>query len=153
DLSLPDGEYRLRINGTGFIGRTYRLPVNRGETGSYHLSLDEGRLLGRSLAPKESSNQETEKPRDDPLIPAPIAAAALELSPGKPDLVEFIGETIICRDSVPGRPVWDASKPRAAYPPGRDSGLWIRRIGQDRWTLRFIDPAPDLDGDGTSDVL
>ena len=45
-LVLPDGEYRLRVNGGGRLGRTFRLAVNRGETIAYALSLDEGRLLG-----------------------------------------------------------------------------------------------------------
>ncbi len=31
-VTLPDGEYRLRVNGMGRLGRTYRFAVNRGET-------------------------------------------------------------------------------------------------------------------------
>ena len=31
-LALPDGDYRLRVNGVGRLGRTYRFAVNRGET-------------------------------------------------------------------------------------------------------------------------
>ena len=31
-LTLPEGEYRLRVDGTGRLGRTYRFAVNRGET-------------------------------------------------------------------------------------------------------------------------
>ncbi len=45
-LALPDGEYRVRVNGMGRVGRTYRFAVNRGETQSRPISLDEGRLLG-----------------------------------------------------------------------------------------------------------
>ena len=45
-LALPDGDYRLRVNGEGRLGRTYRFAVNRGETIAHKLSLDEGRLLG-----------------------------------------------------------------------------------------------------------
>ena len=44
-LSLPDGDYRLRLSGVGRLGRTYRFAVNRGETQSHRLSLDEGRLM------------------------------------------------------------------------------------------------------------
>ena len=31
-LALPDGEYRLRVEGGGRLGRTYRFAINRGET-------------------------------------------------------------------------------------------------------------------------
>ena len=46
-LSLREGDYRLRVNGAGRMGRTYRFLVNRGATVDHQLSLDEGRLLGR----------------------------------------------------------------------------------------------------------
>ncbi len=49
-VSLPGGDYRLRVNGVGRIGRTYRFAVNRGETQAYTVSIDEGRLLGGERA-------------------------------------------------------------------------------------------------------
>ena len=45
-VELPAGEYRVRVNGKGRLGRTYRFGVNRGETQSHTISIDEGRLLG-----------------------------------------------------------------------------------------------------------
>ncbi len=44
-VTLPEGEYRLRANGSGRLGRTYRFLVNRGERQAHAISLDEGRLL------------------------------------------------------------------------------------------------------------
>ncbi len=48
---LPEGDYQLRVNGVGRIGRTYRFAVNRGETQAHTISIDEGRLLGGEQAP------------------------------------------------------------------------------------------------------
>ena len=50
-VSLPEGDYRLRVNGVGRMGRTYRFAVNRGETQAHTVSIDEGRLLGGERAP------------------------------------------------------------------------------------------------------
>ena len=49
-VSLPEGDYRLRVNGVGRMGRTYRFAVNRGETQAHTISIDEGRLLGGAQA-------------------------------------------------------------------------------------------------------
>lgn len=38
-LNLPDGDYQLRVNGVGRMGRTYRFAVNRGEK-LEHAALD-----------------------------------------------------------------------------------------------------------------
>ncbi len=43
-LSLPAGEYRLRVTGVGRLSRTFRFAVNRGETIAHTISIDEGRL-------------------------------------------------------------------------------------------------------------
>ncbi len=110
-LALPAGEYRLRVTGVGRLGRTYRFAVNRGETIAHRLSLDEGRLLGRDQ--DYSENMLTDPPREEPISFATVARA-MELTPGKADLVEFIGETVIRRDGATGQPVWDASRPPPA---------------------------------------
>ena len=51
-VSLPAGEYRLRVNGMGRLGRTYRFTVNRGETQTHTISIDEGRLAMGRPAPR-----------------------------------------------------------------------------------------------------
>ncbi len=91
--TLPAGGYRLRVAGPGILGQTYQFGVGRGELGSYRLAADENRLLGHEP------------------IPYAFASEALVLSPGKADLVEWTGMTLIRRDGVSGRPVWDASQP------------------------------------------
>jgi hypothetical protein len=137
-LSLPAGDYRLRVQGNGLLGQNYRLGVNRGETRTYRISLDEDRLLG------------TES------IPYAFATEAMVLSPGKADLVEWTGETLIRRDGATGKPIWDASRPAKPWDEKRDPVAWIRRLcylGDQRRPGVLVRPAPDLDGDGTGDIV
>jgi hypothetical protein len=137
-LSLPAGDYRLRVKGTGRLGQTYRFGINRGETRSHRLSLEDGLLLG-----------------SEP-IAAPLAGDALTVTPGKSDLVEWTGQTFIRRDGTTGKPIWDASRPAKPWPPERDPVAWMRRLAQEPAAERpvvLVRPAPDLDGDGTGDLV
>ncbi len=135
---LPAGEYRLVVTGQGLLGQTYRLGMHRGESRSHSLALDGDRLLGA-----------------DP-IPYRPASAALRLSGGKADVVEWTGETVLRRDGVTGQPVWDASHPATPWDPRRDPVAWMRRLsyhGDAQRPGRPVEPAVDLDGDGTADVV
>ncbi len=90
------------------MSQTYRIAVNRGETRTHHLTLDDDRLLG------------TES------IPFSLVTEAVMLTPGKADLIEWNGETLIRRDGSTGKPVWDAARParpwgRRARPGRRDT--------------------------------
>ncbi len=149
-LVLPDGEYRLRVNGVGRLGRTFRLAVNRGETIAYALSLDEGRLLGGDPDPSRSLMRDG--PREEPM-PFASVTRAMELTPGRSDIVEFTGRSVLRRDGATGKAVWNTVDPRIPYDPGHDPGRWLRRTDPYHWRLQFIEPAMDLDGDGTRDVL
>ncbi len=137
-LSLPADGYRLRVQGNGLLGQTYRLGVNRGETRTFRISLDEDRLLG------------TES------IPYAFASEALVLSPGKADLVEWTGQALIRRDGASGRPTWDTSRPAKPWDSKRDPAAWIRRLcylGDSQRPGGLVQPAPDLDGDGIGDMV
>ena len=63
-VTLPAGDYRLRVNGKGRVGRTYRFGVNRGETQSHSISIDEGRLLGgeQAAASDRKKGERTSRP-------------------------------------------------------------------------------------------
>ena len=50
-LTLPAGDYRLRVKAAGLMSQTYRVAVNRGETRTHHLTLDDNRLLGGESIP------------------------------------------------------------------------------------------------------
>ena len=103
-LALPHGDYRLRVRGMGQLGRTYRMAVNGGETLEHMINLDEGRLLGEGPVPR-GGRRSAEKRRP---IPYASTVTAVELAPGKSDLVEWTGRSILRRDGVSGQVVWDA---------------------------------------------
>ncbi len=150
-VALPDGDYRLRVNGTGRLGRTYRFAVNRGETQTHTVSLDEGRLLRGERAPDEKgATSALELP-----IPFVTMTTAVELTPGKSDLIEWIGGPLICRDGFTGKPRWQLQAPQTAdlVGPGGARARWMKHLLAGHQASRPIEPAPDLDGDGTRDLV
>ena len=149
-LTLPDGDYRLRLSGVGRLGRTYRFAVNRGETQSHNLSLDEGRLLGGEWHTPLPNGK---RPMEEPIPMAPMTIA-LELTPGKADLVEWSGSSVIRRDGVTGKVVWDTRHPAQPFDRGRDPSGWITAFGgRPAIEIGVVEPAADLDGDGTADIV
>jgi hypothetical protein len=137
-LTLPAGDYRLRVKAAGLMSQTYRVAVNRGETRTHHLTLDDDRLLG------------TES------IPFSLVIEAVMLTPGKADLIEWNGETLIRRDGSTGKPVWDTARPERPWGRERDPVTAIRRLsrfGDEKRPGQLVQPATDLDGDGTGDLI
>ncbi len=138
-LSLPGGDYRLRLTGTGQLGQTYRMAVNRGETHAHRLSLSEGLMIVGD---------------EFPLGPA---TDALALTPGKADFIQWDYDALIRRDGATGRPIWDAAVAVNEKDPGGSDALnWMQRLAleDDREPLgTLVKPAPDLDGDGIGDVV
>jgi len=148
-LALPAGDYRLRLNGVGRLGRTYRFAVNRGETQVHALSLDEGRLLGGEPPPPMGGQ---EKPKEAQM-PFARVTVALELTPGKADLVEWTGQTLIRRDGLSGKTVWDVLRPAKPFANNRDPAAWLRKLSGGSPPDMIVEPAPDLDGDGIGDLV
>ena len=55
-----------------------------------------------------------------------------------------------------GKPIWDASRPAKPWDPKRDPVAWMRRLsylGDEQRPGALVQPAPDLDGDGTGDIV
>ena len=125
-LALPAGDYRLRVNGVGRLGQTYRFAVNRGETIAYELSLDAGRLLAVNVDPSHWNGM-GQRPREEPM-PFAYVTRALELTPGTFDIVELTSKRRPARDGASGKVVWDTANPAAPYGPGRDPSPWLRRV-------------------------
>jgi outer membrane protein assembly factor BamB len=139
-LSLPAGDYRLRVHGVGLLGQTYRFAVHRAETRNHELSLDRNRL------PEEQS------------IPYPIAGDALVLKSGKADFIAWTGDTLLRRDLTKGEVIWDAKRTGEGSSPGHDSFPWMRRLAMipgnnEERPGALVQPAADLDGDGTGDIV
>ncbi len=148
-VALPAGDYRLRVHGAGRLGRTYRFAVNRGETQSHALSLDEGRLLGGEPVPRMGNEQ---KPREEP-IPFTPNSVAIALTPAKSDLIEWTGQTVIRRDGQTGKPIWDSSRPPIPWKTDEDSAEPLRRWLEPGRMAELVQPAPDLDGDDIGDLV
>jgi hypothetical protein len=89
-------------------------------------------------------------------IPFSATTLAVALSGGKADFIEWNGLTLIRRDGVSGKAIWDASRPEKPWDPNRDPVAWIKRLayyGDDKRPGRLVQPAPDLNGDGTGDLV
>ncbi len=169
-LTLPAGEYRLRANGKGRLGRTYRFAINRGETQTHTISIDEGRLLGGEQRPvgerrkqnprmamlEERLNGATERKSAKAPGPIPFATLtkALELTPGKSRLVECTEATLICRDGGTADVLWDISHPAKPFDKAHDRvPLLARHIRPFVGQSGFVVLAADLNGDGTGDLI
>ena len=66
------------------------------------------------------------KPREEPIPFAPTTVA-IELTPGKADLIEWTGQAVIRRDGQTGKPVWDSSRPSIPWKTDEDSADRLRR--------------------------
>ncbi len=144
-LSLPAGEYRLRVTGLGRLSRTYRFAVNRGETIAHTISIDEGRLLGGEPRPRKFPGER----RTVESIPFATTVAAIELRPGKSDLITWSDQSMNCVDGATGASRWDLPSKRETFERDRDPTRWLRVLRQGE----LVGPAADLDGDGWSDLV
>ncbi len=150
-VTLPEGEYRLRVDGKGRLGRTYRFAVNRGETQTHPVSIDEGRLLGGE--PNiESTHIGDYWRRGETFRFAPVTRV-VELTPGVARVIEWSNEHLICRDGARGGVIWDAFHPAKPFDRGHDPAPWMRNLFHKGGEGRLVEPAVDLDGDGTGDLL
>ena len=77
--------------------------------------------------PAFTSSPTQEKPKEAPIPFAPNTVA-LELSPGKADLIESTDRSVSRRDAVTGKPVWDASRPVKPLDRNRDPVDWITKL-------------------------
>ncbi len=155
-LTLPDGDYRLRIDGVGRLGQTDRLAVNRGETMEYKLSLEEGRPMDgdRTKAPGEVKrvglDPTTGRKEDPPVgfgfVPVrEIQYADLD-GDGVPEVLALgpgltkRQQSLAAFSSATGRTLWNTT---------------VNALFMSRDTFHLPSEWPwlvDLDGDGRSEV-
>lgn len=137
-LALPAGDYQLRLKAAGRLGRTVRLGLNRGETLTRTVSLEEGVLFGADS------------------IPFARTTEAVAFGPStKSDFVEWTGQTVVRRDGASGKLVWDLTQPAKPWPADRDSLAWMRRLfnrANEQQPGRIV-PIDDLNGDGIRDLV
>ncbi len=144
-VALPEGEYRLRVQGTGRLGRIFRFAVVRGQTQRFSVSIDEGRLLGG----EESRRSQGEGGDAN----CAELTAVLELTPGKADLIEWTGEkrssAATARAATCGGMRRVRSNLRKAHSTQSDG---FAQIPAGEGGVRLVEPAPDLNSDGTGDL-
>ena len=136
-LALPAGDYRLRVQDRGRMSQTYRVAFNRGETRTHRVTLSDGRM-------NPSENIHFSR------------VVAVELTPGKADFIEWTDGTLIRRDGATGKPIWDVSRPKVAWQPGRDPTESLKRLaraGSAKLPHGLVESAPDLNHDGTRDLV
>ena len=148
-VSLPDGDYRLRVNGEGRMGRTYRFAVNRGETQAHTISIDEGLLIGggRALVPGGGADPRAAR------IRFPHVLGAREVLAGKADFIEFERQSLIRRDGATGKVIWDALHPAKAFASDRDPVRWMHDAFYPARSGGLMKQVPDLNGDGVGDLV
>jgi hypothetical protein len=105
-------------------------------------------LLGGDPAPPDSFQH-----RPPPHIRIEATTVAIEFTPGKTDFIDWSDTSLIRRDGVTGHPVWDAFRPPKPFAPGRDPSELIDRYAIDHMRINILETAPDLDGDGTGDLV
>ena len=137
-VAFPAGDYRLQVSGKGRLSRTYRFAVNRGETQTHEISIDEGRLLGGE---RNKGFGGDERPRDVPIPYAPLTMA-LELTPGKSALIEWSGNSVIRRDGATGTIFWDTLHPAHPFERNHDPVPWIRSLSVHEKKVRLVDALP-----------
>ena len=150
-VNLPEGDYRLRVNGVGRLGRTFRFAVASGETHVHTLSIDEGRLLG----PENSGRAVAvgEKRGGGSLTNAQLDWSN-DLDLRRADQIEVTEVTLVCRDGATGRVRWSITGAEKSAASDQDLARWIRaHVQRDLPHRGLLEPTPDLNGDGTGDLV
>jgi outer membrane protein assembly factor BamB len=137
-LSLAAGSYRLRLRGRGFLEETFPLQIERGKELAFEVSLAEQRLWQPIAVPKSYECVRMGQGHDVLSLSA-TGARRLDGSTGKALWSADLGEK--AHPALAGfRWDWDMS-----------SGASGRNETDRR--PRLLQPAPDLDRDGTPDLV
>jgi hypothetical protein len=155
-LALPDGDYRLRVDGVGRLGQTDRMAVSRGETIEHKLSLDEGRPLAgdRPKAPREVKrvglDPTTGRPEGPPGVFGFVPVREIQYA----DL-DGVGEPdVLALGPGPTKP----QQSLTAFSSATGRTLWTTTVNarfMSRETFHLPSEWPwlvDLDGDGRTEV-
>ncbi len=78
---------------------------------------------------------------------------AIELTPGKADFVEWSSTKLSRRDGATGKVVWDVLRPQEPGKPPRHYHPWVLWVAGRVQSAVVVQPAPDLNGDGTRDLV
>jgi hypothetical protein len=131
-VALPEGSYRVRLSAAGQLSETGMVDVERGVTRSFAVRLGERKLWEQIL----------------PQAGASLYAVAVR--GGRTDLVERDWSMVRRRDGATGKELWSVTLDASTLPAGTDPNEWSSII---HGSSTPVHPAPDLDGDGTGDLV
>jgi outer membrane protein assembly factor BamB len=136
-VALPGGPYRVRLSAPGQLSQTFHLLLANNQPPPLQV-----RLPGR--------------PHDELLAPQPHDVWELADLAGRADLILARGDRLSRLDGASRRPVWEV-----IYQPPGPGGVFDKTAPPPRRITfadpfnrpRLVRPAPDLDGDGTRDLV
>jgi outer membrane protein assembly factor BamB len=141
-VSIPEGEYRVRLSRGGLLSETYLFDLPRGTRPRFTMGLTERHLW-------------------DP-IPASKAFGFLKLNGKTTDIIVLTEKGLRRLDGATGKPVWDVSLEKDRQPALKDAPDYDWKSVLDDAggaainpgaRLSLVQPAPDLDHDGTGDLV
>jgi outer membrane protein assembly factor BamB len=137
-LALPTGQYQLRLRGRGFLDETYQVRIERGKEWNFEISLAEQRLW-EPIAVEKSYDVVRMAERHDVLA---LSAAGVTRRHGGTGAVLWTTNLGAKDDPKLAGFRWDWDL--HSTPSGRND---------DDRRPRLLQPAPDLDHDGTPDLV
>jgi len=135
-VALPSGSYRVRLSAPGHLSETYLFQANRRSGGRFSVDLSDRHLW-------------------DPIPTAPGIFEVVDLD-GRPDLITVTEKGLRRLNGATVKVVWDVSlaaedQPAVAGASSYDWESTLRYGSDDR--ARLVRPLPDLDRDGTRDLV
>jgi tRNA A-37 threonylcarbamoyl transferase component Bud32 len=130
-VALPEGSYRARLSAKGKLSETYDFAVVRGEDRNYSVGLSRGDV-GSPVEIPESFSME------------PVLFGQRE------DMVEWSIEKVRRRDAITSMVVWEIAINGDQAP---KEGDLSERLTILSGSATLVQPAPDLNQDGTPDLV
>jgi serine/threonine protein kinase len=133
-VPLPEGDYRVELTGKGQLSETAFLGVNRGQRQRFAVTLNGTGSRERWMQSGLESDFHLE---------------TVNLA-GHADVIERRREVFRRRDGATGKVQWEVTLDATRPPQGQDASEWSAALMN---RLDLVQPAADLNGDGTRDLI
>jgi outer membrane protein assembly factor BamB len=138
-LALEAGDYRLRLRGRGFLDETLQVQIERGKERAFTVGLGEQRLWEPLLVPKAFELADLSGRRHDVVLLSEHGVSRVHGGTG-----ETIWSRNLERKDQPALAGWRWNWSDGSTPSGRNNFDYRPYL---------VQPPPDLDGDGTRDLV
>ncbi len=134
-ISITEGSYRLMLSAPGSLSDTSKFIIHRGMIHRYEVGLSD-RKLWKSFEVEPGHVVEP-----------------LQLT-GSSDIIINSQKSLKRLDGKTGETIWEVTLNAGNLPEGGDAELWPELLHNPQWeSTAFLKPPPDLDGDGTNDII